>query len=366
MQKGKFNIVIGAQAGSEAKGKLAAWVATNGDVNPDAIFMTSSPNAGHTLWIGDAKYVSYHLPVSCITTECPVLLGPASVINLNNLAKEVNALGIDPSRIHIHPRASLITSDHLATEMDIGLSGLGSTLQGVGAARVTKMMRGHAGKVALAEESAGFLQNLGFMLVDTTVELSAMRMNGLTVLCEMTQGFDLDLEHGIHPTYCTSKMVNPAMAMAEAGVPPSWVGDVYGVFRPYPIRVNNRTGSSGPYYGATEISWAQVAKKCEYTGPMEDFAEITTTTKLPRRVFTWSSYRFDHFMRVCAPTVLCLQFANYIDWSNHEETDYSLLTAKTHRFVHDIEQNYGVPVRYIGTGKKHEHMIDRGELEVSR
>jgi adenylosuccinate synthase len=171
----------------------------------------------------------------------------------------------------------------------------------------------------------------------------------------MTQGFDLDLEHGIDPHYATSKMINPAMGAAEAGVSPRRVGDIYGVMRPYPIRVNNREGSSGPYSGAKEITWEEVSLRSGFPGVL---AEITTTTKLPRRVFEFSARRMRKFIQVCGPTHMCLQFANYIDHAAKGVRTWEGLPAGVQNWVTDYEANYGIPVTYIGTGPDHDDMID--------
>ena len=157
---------------------------------------------------------------------------------------------------------------------------------------------------------------------------------------------------------CTSKMVNPAMALAEAGVSPHLMGDVYGVFRPYPIRVNNREGSSGPYADAAEITWKDVAKRSGYTEG--DLTELTTTTKLPRRVFEFSKERFRKFIQICAPTHLCLQFANYVDADMFKVKKESDISRKLGDFLVKVENIADTPVSYIGTGPDHEDMIDCG------
>ena len=65
MKRGKFNIIIGGQAGSESKGRLSGWLCDN--YKPDLLVMTSSPNAGHTIvTAGGEKKVSYHLPVGAV------------------------------------------------------------------------------------------------------------------------------------------------------------------------------------------------------------------------------------------------------------------------------------------------------------
>lgn len=356
MQKGKFNIIIGGMAGSEAKGKLAAYLADKHQ--PSLFVMAASPNAGHTyVDNGGKKWVTHHLPVGMLVCDSPAVLGPTSVINLELLEKEMERLGIGPNRVFVDPRATIIQTQYLVDEAQQGLSDIGSTLQGILPARAGKMARN--GSVELWGDKVG--------RPASTLHASGMINNfldnGRTVQCEMTQGFDLCLEHGIHPRYATSKMIHPAMAMAEAGVSPVHIGFIYGVIRPYPIRVNNRTGTSGPYPGAREITWGEVAANCGYDGDVaKDFAEITTTTKLLRRVFTFSWERFNRFLDCCRPSDLCLQFANYVDWDDYGVTGgRGYLSAKTRAFIKELDKVgalYGTRVRYVGTGPKHSEMVE--------
>jgi len=351
MIKGLFNVVVGSQAGSEAKGKLSAHLSYK--FRPRVIAVASSPNAGHTAYFEGQKYVSYHLPIAAVTNpDSHICLGPSSVIRLDILLREMATLQIDPARLHIHPRAVMIPDSYLEEERVAGLRKIGSTNQGTGAARAHKVMRDTG--VVFASE----VRELHRHMADTVDWINDEMEGGGAVLCEMTQGFDLDLEHGIDPRYCTSKMINPAMAMAEAGVAPSMIGHVYGVLRPYPIRVNNRDGSSGPYAEAKEITWEEIGRRCECPHQLH---EITTTTKLPRRVFEFSYRRFDEFVQVCRPTHLCVQFVNYINWSDYGRTDYDLLSEETLQWVNSIGYRANVPVAYIGTSE--EAIIDLKEDE---
>jgi len=368
MQRGKFNIVIGAQAGSEAKGKLSGWLCAKH--RPDLLVMTSSPNAGHTIitprtlsamagkkWDEGVKKVSYHLPIGAVMCDARIALTPASLINPTTFEREIADLGIDPGRITIDPRASVIQSCHIRAEEDGRMSDIGSTLQGIGECRRGKMERKGRGHHTLVGDVADVFRGMGVSVAPTTYLINNSLDMEAMVLCEGTQGFDLDLEHGIDPVYCTSKMINPAMMMAEAGVAPSRVGEVYGVLRPYPIRVNNRTGTSGPYADAEEITWDMVTRWC---GAPELLDEITTTTKLPRRVFEFSWQRFSAFVRTCGPTQLCLQFANYIDWSVYEATQPEELSPDVLLFIDQLNTNspWGCGVRFIGTGPAHQHMVE--------
>ncbi len=225
MQKGKFNIVVGAQAGSESKGKTAGYLAAK--YKPEVICIAASPNAGHSIVMGDKKFVSYHLPVSWVTNrDSLILLGPTSLLSLDILEKEIHALQVPDSKLIIHPHAVMIRPHYLYEEREKGLLKIGSTNQGVGVARKEKVMR--STDITYAKDVPLLKKYLGDTVTYIDDALNRRRM----VLCEMTQGFDLDLEHGIDPHYTTSKMINPAMGMAEAGVSPRRVGDIYGVMRP--------------------------------------------------------------------------------------------------------------------------------------
>lgn len=363
MKRGRLNIVLGGQAGSEAKGKLSGYLVEK--YNPDMIVMTASPNAGHTIVKPDGtKLVSYHLPIAAVMCECPVILTAASLINFETFGVELKALGIRASRIAIDPRASVIHTHHIANEEKGGKSDIGSTLQGIGECRMGKMKRLGRSNHTLVGDIRDAFWDLGVHVINGSAAgvVNKYLDAGLQVLCESTQGFDLDLEHGIDPVYCTSKMINPGMIAAEAGVAPSMVGEVYAVIRPYPIRVNNRTGTSGPYAEAEEIDWHTVAVRCGHPsvnngGGAEALGEITTTTKLPRRVFEFSWERYMHMIQVCRPTAICLQFANYLDWSCYETKEREALAGKVDVFIGRLEDK-GAPVKFVGTGPGHEHMID--------
>lgn len=359
MKRGKLNIVFGGQAGSESKGKLSGFLVDKYPV--DLLVMSSSPNAGHTIILPTGeKKVSYHLPIAAVMCNCPIVLTAASLINYETLKQEIVSLGIDPKRILIDPRASIIHSHHIENEEKGKKSDIGSTLQGIGECRVSKMMRLGRGNHTLASHIRDMFGEIGVRVLEfpSAVWVNEALDFGEVVLCESTQGFDLDLEHGIDPVYCTSKMINPSMIAAEAGVAPSMVGDVYAVIRPYPIRVSNRTGTSGPYADAREIDWETVRFRCGCPTPLQ---EITTTTKLPRRVFEFSWERFDHMIRVCRPTSICLQFGNYLDWSVwgkttlEDRSEGDILPA----FISRLEAQGNVPVEFIGTGPGHHQMIWR-------
>lgn len=348
-----MNVVMGGQAGSEAKGKLSAFLVKKFDVNIVAGCL--SPNAGHTAVIGGKKYVSHHIPIGSMGAiardgDITIVLGAASVINPELLLEEIERLGIPYTSVIIDPRAIIITK-WMVREEERNLVHIGSTAQGVGEARKAKLMR-----VDTQIRANSIRWPLGMSVLDTEFHLNTQLARGETVLYEMGQGFDLCLDHGIDPIYCTSRTINPATAFGESGVSLRYMGDVYGVIRPYPIRVNNRTGSSGPYAGAKEITWGEVGKR---SGNPDFAGEVTTTTKLPRRVFEFSWSRYLKFIRVCDPTHLCLPFADYLNYQDRGATRWSQLSAETRDFVSLLNDMAGRRVvRYIGTGPEDDNMVD--------
>lgn len=347
-----MNLVFGGQAGSEAKGKMSAYLVDKFDIR--VVAGNFSPNAGHTVIRDGVKHVTYHIPAGVWGARdlgnITVVLGPESIINPDVFLKEVEELknrGFNRRNLIIDSRAAIVTPWMIRGEERL-LTGIGSTAQGVGEARCAKIRRIGCKRVGGVEELYPYLRD------ESNEELIGQMEWGNMVLYEMTQGFDLCMAHGVDPTYCTSRNCTPMQGLADAGVPAKWLGDVYAVIRPYPIRVNNRTGSSGPY-PSEEITWDEVARRCGAPG---DITELTTTTKLKRRVFEFSWSRIMRMVRVCNPTYLCLQFANYLDWRCYGRPDPSF-GGVIKKFVKELQLNTGVPVAYLGTGPGHASMMDR-------
>ncbi len=358
MKASKLNVVFGGQAGSEAKGKQGAFLADKYAINHYASNM--SPNAGHT-WVSKAgaKVVTHHIPASIMGSwvrdetlgNVKVVVGPAAVINPSLFMKELGELeklGLKLSNVIVDSRAAIILTSHVITE-ERRLTDIGSTAQGVGVARVDKLMR----RGARASEFWGDAFTPFTIMPNTSLMVTSWMDGGKTVLYEASQGFDLCIDHGVDPTYCTSRQVSPQACLADAGVPASYLGDTYAVIRTYPIRVNNRTGSSGPYPSG-EINWGNIKERC---GATHDLTEVTTTTKLPRRVFEFSHEQIAQMVRVCNPTFLCLQFVNYWDWEAYGSTEVTpMVSAK----MEQVEELSGKAAAYMGTSERHDGMIDRG------
>ena len=83
-----------------------------------------------------------------------------------------------------------------------------------------------------------------------------------------------------------------------------------------------------------ELSWEEVGIE----------PELTTVTKLPRRVFNFSVMQLEEALYQCGPTKLFLNFANYMDFES-----LKILVGWI--------QMTGANVEWIGLGPRHDDIV---------
>lgn len=334
------DILIGGQYGSEGKGVVAAEIAPKYVLS----VRVGGPNAGHSFVHKGKLWKMQALPVNWVNPNAKLAIGPGAVINLSVLEREIEAVSeVDPDireRLFIDPRAGVIDPHHVAEEGHTTgeiHKRIGSTGEGIGAARRDRMARGAARFVQVKDRSRTHLANksLGSYFAD----IPQMIADTPEVLLEGTQGFGLSLIHGEWP-YVTSADTTAAQLAADCGCPLGRVRDVIMVVRSYPIRV---AGNSGPMQG--EVSWDQLSARLG-----REVEERTTVTKKVRRIAAWDDGLFDRAVLLNAPTKLVLTFADYMDDANYTATSWDDLTVNTRAFVKDLETRSGAPVIMVGTG----------------
>jgi adenylosuccinate synthase len=304
--------VYGGQVGSEGKGAVVGYLARRFDYKAAACtFMT---NAGHTWVDGDEKIVVQQLPVGIVSPDIEhIVIGPGSAITLSQLEKEFRAYDEKydvTRRLRIHPRAVIIDEAHKQIE-EATTKRVGSTMKGCGAALADKALR-HP-RVRLAKD----VPYLKEFLTDTSVLLNQIIQDGYGILVEGSQGFDLDINHGIQYPNCTSRQTTPQQVLADLGLDMRDVVRNVAVIRSYPIRVGNivedgvEVGNSG-VFGGKELTWAEVTERSGYPVPL---SEVTTVTQRVRRVFEIDYERLGYMDLLTKPTDYALTFADYIDYS---------------------------------------------------
>lgn len=355
-------VVLGGQAGSEGKGKIAGYLAKKDKYRVSVCnFM---PNAGHT-WVSDEgeKVMVQQLPQAVVQEDATLMISAGSAIDVDTLYNEVIKYGAS-DRLLIHPRAMVVEQKHKDAEAK-SLNRISSTLKGCGYASADKVTRSEG--VTLAKDCPQLKEwvmpetsNDG---IDWCTLMQDIVNTGYKVLVEAPQGFDLDINHGLEYPYCTSRQTTTTQVLADAGIPPQALAEVIAVIRPYPIRVGNvydengtMIGTSGGYRDSKELTWEYVAEQSGM--PREEISEYTTVTGKLRRVFEPNWSRLREMCFVNGVTGIALNFANYIDYNIQGKNRKEDLTPKVKEFARKVERETGVPVVLIGTGAKDSDIID--------
>lgn len=315
----EVTMVMGMQFGSEAKGSISAAVAKYW--KPDTVATAWGPNAGHTVRDGDFKFVSTMLASGALYPSTrDILIGPGSVVDFNKLAYEIKLAGgrLAGKTLHIHPNAAVLKPEHAQLEAD--LLRIGSTMKGTMQSAVGKM---HRNEGAIARGAANLYLDLlreaaagaGLSVDISKAAYDEVIDSSQKLLVEGAQGFSLGIHEQFYP-YCTSRDVSTAQTLADCRVPiPNRSTlNVVGVLRTYPIRVANRASdlngaeieySSGGFYeDQHELDWQR---------DLGREPELTTVTRLPRRVFNFSFEQIREAVRVIRPTSLALTFCDYLE-----------------------------------------------------
>lgn len=367
MHSGKINIVTDGMWGSCGKGAIATALTYHH--KPELISTTSMANAGHTAVYHDGQsFIAKALPSPAALERWTehqysptIVIGATAAFHLPQLLKEVEHC--QTSKLLIHPRAGVITPEHQEAERDGSNSTkhIASTMQGCGTFLSDKILRKPGLKLAgdyeeLQQYTSQFLHE------NMAVYLNEQCIKGKMIIHEGSQGFSLDINHGSNYPHCTSRGTTAIQNLADLGISPRYLGDIYLVIRPFPIRVGNvvENGntvgySGGCYPDQKEITWAEVAAFAGMPPEVADSllrTELTTVTKRLRRVFSFSMRQIKESALINGATKIALNFANYVDYSVSGVNEYRKLSDKVKSFIADIEDAVNLPVTVVGTGPK--------------
>lgn len=376
-------MVVDLQFGSTGKGQIAGTVGCKWD--PDTVVCANGPNAGHTYrWTeihplygltGSVpvilQVIHTVLPVtSVLPTVRNILLGPGAVIDLAKLQDEVfKSLNyFRGKQLIIHPNAAVVTQNHRDREREF--VGIGSTMKGTAEAVIEKMRRMQGASIA-----RNWATQIKHNLRDTdlTVHVDEDAYNSAIdssdrLLVEGAQGASLSMHSRFYP-HCTSRDVSVNQIWADCRLPARtqsqrWghLGEVniIGVCRTYPIRVANRLDEKGDIIGYSgscypdqhEIPWSSIGRE----------PELTTVTKLPRRLFTFSTQQILESCRYNGPTSIALTFCDYLPSHNEQHPDIpegmmpylvgpgKQLSPCVYLMIKRIEAAAGCPVDFLSFG----------------
>lgn len=342
----QIHMIIDLQYGSTGKGLLAGYLAMK--LKPDTVCTAWAANAGHTFIDANGrKFVHTMLANGVVSPNLRrVMIGAGSIIDPDSLQREYEECRdlLQLVKIAIHPHAAIISQQHRDFESG-PMTKIGSTKKGVGEAAIQRIRRDPENMNVAKSSSHPFIQQH----VVSAEKYQSLLDEASVIVVEGAQGYSLSMYHGQYP-YTTSRDVTTAQLLADCCIPHNFGAlTVYGTIRTYPIRVANRyddqgnmVGYSGPCYDdQEEISWDKLGIK----------PELTTVTKLPRRIFTFSRIQYQEAVRMCGVDVVFLNFANYL---SNKHVVYS--------FVDTLQRIAPAKVKFVGIGPAVDDIIDLDEL----
>ncbi len=138
-------MVVGCQWGDEGKGKIVDVLAEEANV---VARYQGGANAGHTVYVGDERYILHQIPSGVLHDEKRCLLGNGVVLDVIDFFEEYDDLvdrGIDlGGRVGVSQRAHLLMPYHRALDRaleDQAKQKIGTTGRGIGPAYEEKAAR---------------------------------------------------------------------------------------------------------------------------------------------------------------------------------------------------------------------------------
>ncbi len=409
-------IVLGSQWGDEGKGKIVDLLSARFDV---VARYQGGHNAGHTIIIGDRKFVLKLIPSGILHPGKRVVIGNGLVIDPVALFSEIESLenaGIDvAAQLRISDRAHVLFPAHQLMEKRIHI---GTTSRGIGPCYEDKAGRrgvriadlldlesfpalfaelmeekttvakafgidAPAKPEAVREQYQALAERLRPMVCDTAEFLNAAIGQGQSVLFEGAQGTMLDLDHGTYP-YVTSSSATAGGACTGTGVSPTRINGIIGIAKayltrvgggPFPTETLDAQGDAirerGNEFGSVtgrprRCGWFDVPM-LRYTAMINGF-DTLVLTKLDvldelDQIPVCTGYRGCEGM---PSTVRDLERAEPVfeflpGWRSSTEgiARYENLPAKAQEYVSYIERKTGVEVGCISTGPERNQTIVR-------
>jgi len=267
-------VIVGSQWGDEGKGKIVDILSERYEI---VVRYQGGANAGHTVIIGDNKFVLHLIPSGILREKVICVIGNGVVIDPKALLDEIRQLesvGINiKGRLFISQNAHLIMPYHklLDSINESSASKIGTTGRGIGPCYIDKYARKGIRIIDLLDkkilkekitfnieeknnlfrkvysqaelnvddiikEYIAFDEAIDQYITDVPYFLHNALDEGKSILLEGAQGALLDVDHGTYP-YVTSSSPTSGGACTGSGIPPTKITDVIGIVKAYTTRV---------------------------------------------------------------------------------------------------------------------------------
>lgn len=268
-------VLVGSQWGDEGKGKIIDVLTQDVDL---VVRFQGGNNAGHTVKIGEEKYVLHLIPSGILHAHKVCIMGNGLVVDPIALLAEIDELaekGIDVNgRLFISDRAHVVFPYHrvldgASEDRKTDKAKIGTTKRGIGPTYSDKIARvglrmadlispsfadvlasrlddtnrilatvgaEPVDKAALVKEYSEAAKRLAPLVTDTVPMINEAVKTGKSILMEGAQGAMLDIDFGTYP-YVTSSNTTAGGSCSGTGMPPSAIDRVIGIVKAYTTRV---------------------------------------------------------------------------------------------------------------------------------
>ena len=417
--------VIGAQWGDEGKGKVVDMLAERAKV---VVRFSGGDNAGHTVINSYGKFGLHLVPCGIFHPETICIIGNGVAINPATLIDEIDLLNnhdVNTSNLFISDRANLIMPYHVLLdqleEEARGENAIGTTLRGIGPVYADKVARRGIRAGELLDEKVfrerlrlileyknvvltkvygakplslnevynqycRYAERLAPHIRETTAMIDKAMQRNQSVLLEGAQGTLLDPDFGTYP-YATSSSPLAGGAAIGAGIGPTKIDAVLGVFKsyvtrvgagPFPSELKDKTGDSirerGQEFGTTtgrprSCGWFD-AVAARFSTRINGFnaaaitlldildgfprLKICTGYKLGKDKVEDFPSRID-VLEKCQPV-----YEELPGWQTpvSDVREFNQLPAEARRYVTRLEELIDCPVSIISVGPSREQTIE--------
>lgn len=297
--------VVGMQWGDEGKAKVIDLLAKDYDY---VVRYQGGANAGHTVLVGNKKFIFHLLPSGLMNPNAKVVIGNGVVIDIDQLHEEIKSLEEMNfnvrSRIIVSNKAHVVMEYHKLIDMmreSTSPRRIGTTSRGIGPCYEDKVARRGirvsdlinlpteklAEKIKLSSEEKVFLirelykydyhfdpmklaehykskfEGLGIQVENVEIMLNEEARKNKNILFEGAQGVLLDVDFGTYP-YVTSSNSSSGGVFTGTGIFSNSIDNIIGIVKayttrvgegPFPTEQNNEIGSrireKGGEFGAT-------------------------------------------------------------------------------------------------------------------
>ena len=331
--------VIGLQWGDEGKGKIIDILAKDYDI---IARYQGGCNAGHTLIIGDEKFIFHLIPSGILHQDKKCVIGNGIVFDPKLFIEEIEGLAERninvTGNLFVSDRAHVVFPYHkkldLLQEKQKGNSMIGTTGRGIGPCYTDKISRDGIRVAELLdkerfkdklkrtveeknrtfvklyddepvswediyEEYCGYADKIAPFVCDTVDLMARAIGDNKSILFEGAQGALLDVDFGTYP-FTTSSNTTSGGVSSGIGVSPKQINNIIGITKAYTTRVG-----SGPFPTEVEGEDGEHIRK--------KGGEFGSTTGRPRRCGWFDAVAIQHSVRISGVDSLIVTKLDVLD-----------------------------------------------------